>query len=557
MSNVIIDIVTQFTGKKAFKDADNAAAQLTSTVKRLGAAFGVSLGGAAVLRFAKTSAKAFIEDEKAASRLTQSVKNLGLAYAADDIRKYVDQLTLATGVADSELRPALQSLLQVTGSVTKSQELLSTAISVSRGSGENLVTVANDLSQAYVGNLKGLRKYNLGLTQAELKAASFADVQERLNSTFAGASAAYLATYAGQMQLLANTANEAKEVIGKDLVSALILISGSTSVEDLALEMQDFAEYTGNAIYGVGVLIDKINSIPVLPNFSLEGIVGAIPILGGYINLLVDLAKSDKASKNTFNFASGGGAGVGDTSRMNAAAAAKAEAAAKKRQADLLKMQKASVKAQQDALKLKKAGTLLDIEQAGIIAALKGNVSKEEETRLKLQFAILTGNVSEASKLAGEVAKAQGLTKELVAYYSGIPDAKNPFAPWITTLTDAEAIAKRIAEMNKVTPSGSGGGGGTGSGTGSGITGTGSPAANLFQQIVDEGLARGESQATINSSLRYTAMGQQAMNGAAPVVNVQVTLDGQEMVGAVTKAQTNNYLSGKIIALERTLGSFK
>ena len=473
MSNVIIDIVTQFTGKKAFKDADNAAAQLTSTVKRLGAAFGVSLGGAAVLRFAKTSAKAFIEDEKAASRLTQSVKNLGLAYAADDIRKYVDQLTLATGVADSELRPALQSLLQVTGSVTKSQELLSTAISVSRGSGENLVTVANDLSQAYVGNLKGLRKYNLGLTQAELKAASFADVQERLNSTFAGASAAYLATYAGQMQLLANTANEAKEVIGKDLVSALILISGSTSVEDLALEMQDFAEYTGNAIYGVGVLIDKINSIPVLPNFSLEGIVGAIPILGGYINLLVDLAKSDKASKNTFNFASGGGAGVGDTSRMNAAAAAKAEAAAKKRQADLLKMQKASVKAQQDALKLKKAGTLLDIEQAGIIAALKGNVSKEEETRLKLQFAILTGNVSEASKLAGEVAKAQGLTKELVAYYSGIPDAKNPFAPWITTLTDAEAIAKRIAEMNKVTPSGSGGGGSNG------VVGGGAGAAGI------------------------------------------------------------------------------
>lgn len=552
MSNVIIDIVTQFTGKKAFKDADNAAAQLTSTVKKLGAAFGVSLGGAAVLRFAKSSAQAFIEDEKAAARLTQSVKNLGLAYAADDIRKYVDTLTLATGVADSELRPALQSLLQVTGSVTKSQELLSDAINASRGSGESLSTVANDLSQAYVGNLKGLRKYNLGLTQAELKAASFADVQERLNSTFAGASAAYLATYAGQMELLANTANEAKEIIGQDLVSALILISGSTSVEDLALEMQDFAEYTGNAVYGVGLLIDKINSLPVLPNLSLQGIIGAIPLIGGYLNLAVELAKSDKARKNTFNFASGGGAGVGDTSRMNAAAAAKAEAAAKKRQADLLKMQKASVKAQQDALKLKKAGTLLDIEQAGIIAALKGNVSKEDETRLKLQFAILTGNVSEASKLAGEVAKAQGLTKELVAYYSGIPDAKNPFAPWITTLTDAEAIAKRIAEMNKVTPSGVTGGV-TGTGT---VTGTGSPAANLFQQIVDEGLARGESQATINSSLRYTAMGQQAMSGATPVVNVQVTLDGQEITGAVTKTQTNNYLSGKIIALERTLGSF-
>ena len=172
MSNIVIDIVTQFTGKKAFKDADTAAQKLSGSVKRLGAAFGVSLGGAAVLRFAKGAATAFIEDEKAATRLTQSVKNLGLAYAADDIRKYIDNLTLATGVADSELRPALQSLLQVTGSVTNSQKMLADAINISRGSGESLTTVASDLSQAYVGNLKGLRKYELGLTQAELKASN-------------------------------------------------------------------------------------------------------------------------------------------------------------------------------------------------------------------------------------------------------------------------------------------------------------------------------------------------------------------------------------------------
>jgi hypothetical protein len=545
MSNVIIDIVTQFTGKKAFKDADSAAAKLTGTVKKLGAAFGLSLGGAAVLRFAKGTAKAFIEDEKAATRLTQSVKNLGLAYAADDIRKYVDQLTLATGVADSELRPALQSLLQVTGSVTKSQELLNLAINTSRGSGENLTTVANDLSQAYVGNQKGLRKYYLGLTQTELKAMSFAEIQERLNSTFSGASAAYLTTYAGQMQLLANTADEAKEVIGKDLISALLMISGSTSVEDLALDMQDFSEYTGNAIYGVGVLIDKINSIPVLPNFSLEGIVGAIPILGGYINLIVDLAKEDKARKGMFNFASGGGAGTGDASRMSAAAALKAENAAKKRQAELLKMQKASTKAAADALKLKKAGTLFDIEQAGILAALKGNVSKEEEARLKLQFAILTGNVSEASKLAGEVAKAQGLTKELVAYYAGIPDAKNPFSGWIKTLLEVEAASKRIADENKAAATRAATFMGKSISTEQLAT---DPAAYADIILADSERALADAQAVLKS------LGMDS-NGD-PVVNVTVTLDGQEMAGAVSKVQTNNYLSGKIIALERTLGSF-
>jgi len=79
MSNVVIDIITQFSGKKAFKEADSAAAKLTGSVKKLGAALGIAFGARAIVRFATSSAKAFIEDEKATARLTQSVKNLGLA----------------------------------------------------------------------------------------------------------------------------------------------------------------------------------------------------------------------------------------------------------------------------------------------------------------------------------------------------------------------------------------------------------------------------------------------------------------------------------------------
>lgn len=544
MSNVIIDIVTQFTGKKAFKDAESAASRLTGTVKKLGAAFGLSLGGAAVLRFAKSSAKAFVEDEKATARLTQSVKNLGLAYATADISKYIDQLTLASGVADSQLRPALQSLLQVTGSVTKSQKMLNDAINISRGSGESLSTVANDLAQAYVGNLKGLRKYNLGLSQAQLKASSFYDIQDRLNGLFRGASAAYLKTYAGQMELLTNTASEAKEVIGKDLVDALVLVSGQDGVEGLAQNMSDLADYTGDAIYGIGVLFDKINNNKAVKLFGGLDI-NMIPILGGIVDNLVRLARSDKAAKNAFNFPVGGGAGAGSTASIDARAAAKAEAAAKKREQDRLKAEKAAAKLAKDQLALKKAGTIFDLEQTQILAALKGKITDNERKRLELQLAILTGNVSEASKLAYELAISQGLTEKLARYIADFPKASNPFSAWAEYL---DKIEERLKKMNLVPPSGGGG-----TPTPTPITTT---ADNLYQSIVDQGLARGESQATINSTLRYTAMGQQAM-GQTPVVNVQVTLDGQEMVGAVSKVQTNNYLSGKIIALERTQSSFK
>jgi hypothetical protein len=45
--------------------------------------------------------------------------------------------------------------------------------------------------------------------------------------------------------------------------------------------------------------------------------------------------------------------------------------------------------------------------------------------------------------------------------------------------------------------------------------------------------------------------------GSTPVVNVSVMLDGQEITGAVSNVQTNNYLSGKIIQMERLQSTFR
>jgi hypothetical protein len=443
MADLRIDIASEFIGAKAFKQADSATARLENRVSSLAKTFVSLYTAQKLVAVGINAAKAFAADDAAAVRLTNSVKNLGLAYAADDIRKYVDTLTLATGVADSQLRPALQSLLQVTGSVTKSQELLSNAIDISRGSGEDLATVSNDLSQAYVGNLKGLRKYNLGLTQAELKASSFADIQKRLNGLFAGSSTAYLATYSGQMQILSNTAKEAQEVIGKDLVDALILVSGQTGVKGLASDMNDLAIYTGNAIYGIGVLLDKLNNSKIVKLFGGFDI-NMIPIVGGIISNLAATGASAKAAKNTFNFASGGGLGTGSTKGITDRQALAAEKAAKKRAAEILAIQKQQLKATKDQTTLQKAGTLFDVEQTQIIAALKGKITDDERKRLELQLAILTGNTAEASKLAYELARAQGITEGLAKYLAGISQG-NPFAAWATYL---DQIEKRVKSLS-------------------------------------------------------------------------------------------------------------
>ena len=132
-------------------------------------------------------------------------------------------------------------------------------------------------------------------------------------------------------------------------------------------------------------------------------------------------------------------------SRVNASKAAAAEKLAKKRQQDILNAQKQQLKVTKEQTALQKAGTLFDIQQAGIIAALKGNITDEERKRLELQLAILTGNTSEASKLAGELAKSQGLSRELAAYLASLPDAKNPFTAWKSYLDMIEAQVRRIS----------------------------------------------------------------------------------------------------------------
>ena len=171
-SSLAIRIATIFDSK-GLKSADKGVKGLQSSVKKLAGAAGLALSTAAVVNFGKKAAKAFIEDQKAASQLAVSVKNLGLAFETPRIEEFISNLSKASGVTDDVLRPSMQKLLQTTGSVTKSQELLTQALDISRGSGVDYNTVVEDLTKAYVGQTRGLDKYKLGLTKAELKTMKF------------------------------------------------------------------------------------------------------------------------------------------------------------------------------------------------------------------------------------------------------------------------------------------------------------------------------------------------------------------------------------------------
>jgi hypothetical protein len=128
------------------------------------------------------------------------------------------QTSLATGVADDQLRPAFQRLAVSTKDTTKAQELLNLALDISKGRGLELEQVANALGRAQDGNTTALGRLGLGLSKAELSTLSFTEVQAKLSDLYGGAAADNAETFQGKIDRLKVGFDEAKEALGVALL---------------------------------------------------------------------------------------------------------------------------------------------------------------------------------------------------------------------------------------------------------------------------------------------------------------------------------------------------
>jgi hypothetical protein len=296
MSNVVIDIAAQFTGKPAFKKADTAVTQLNRTTQNLGKTLTRTFGTAAVLAFGRASVKAFAEDNKAATSLGQTLKNLNLAYGSNigTVNGYISRLEAQTGVLDDELRPAMDRLLRATGSVTKSQELLNLALDIAAGTGKSVTQVSQSLQKAFLGQTQALGRLGVGLTKAEIASGSFEDIQQKLTTLFAGQAAAAADTFAGKLDKLTIAANNAKETIGAGLVDALTALSGGDTNAGIQ-NIDKLASGIASSVKNVGLLIDKLDKLkPVLIAIGIAAAAAFLPLttaIAAAIFLLGDLNK--------------------------------------------------------------------------------------------------------------------------------------------------------------------------------------------------------------------------------------------------------------------------
>ena len=211
--------------KSATQDVDTFGDKIGKTGKMIGAAFvaAAAAAGAYAVKIGIEGVKAAIEDEKAQTQLALALENATGATKGQiaATEQSILQMSLATGVADDQLRPALARLVRSTSDTEKAQELLATALDVATATGKPLETVANALGKAYDGNTAALGKLGIGLSSAELKTMKFTDVQDKLSSLFGGAAARNADTYAGRIARMNVAFDEAKETIGFALLPIL------------------------------------------------------------------------------------------------------------------------------------------------------------------------------------------------------------------------------------------------------------------------------------------------------------------------------------------------
>lgn len=397
MPSLLVNAVTTFDGKALAKGQKTIGSFAKTAAKSLGLAFGT----ASVIAFGKASVKAFADNEKSAKRLESVLKNIGLSFDTDIIEKRLGDISAKFGYEGEVLREAFQKLVTVTGDTTKAQNLLNLSLDIAAGSGEDLLTVNQDLAALYVGNTKGLRKYNLGLTQSELKTLDVNDAVTLLTKTFAGAGAAELETYAGKMRVLKEAAGNASEIIGKGLVDALSGLGDDNSVATLAANMEKAALSTADVIRGIGVLAEKLKTIPGFDTKDWEYVYNI-----SYLKFIKDLGAADRIKPKPFTTpmtVSGSTDTQGKIDRDRAKAAAEAARREKERLA-LLKKQE---KAEKNKLSLMKAAAVFDTTRISLAAALKATYDKETKLRLEALQAIEEDNGDLALKKIGELAAFQ------------------------------------------------------------------------------------------------------------------------------------------------------
>jgi hypothetical protein len=295
-------------------------------------------------------------------------------------------------------------LLTASGSITKSQAALSTALNVSAATGKSVQEVSAALAKGFTGQTTALTRLGAGLSKTTLASGDMNKIMAELDAKFAGQAAARLETYAGKMDQLKVAAADATEIIGKGLLDALGKLSGDTT-------LSNFSDYVNHLATNIAKLVSGLG------RFASTLKPGNMVKVNGEYRLKSEIPKSN------FTYSLGSGAG---------AEIAKAQEKKKIKEAITLRTQENALlkkKTAVDELRDK-----FDVERVGLTAALNSATDEETKLRLKAQLAILDNNEALAKKYLAEMNAAESAKKF----------AESTILATSTIITAAETLFARL-----------------------------------------------------------------------------------------------------------------
>lgn len=220
-ASIIFDLIGRDRASDPINRVGDSADRSGGKMQKFGkmaklAALGLAAGaGAAAIGLFKLTQGA-AEDAAGQARLAKALRNATGATKAQvaGVEDWISKQGVALGVADDQLRPALEKLAIATGDVGKAQKLASLAMDVSAGTGMSLEAVSKALAKAQNGQVAGLSKLGIKTKDAEGKVISFREAQKRLADAHGGQAATKANTFQGKMDRLKLILSETGETIG-------------------------------------------------------------------------------------------------------------------------------------------------------------------------------------------------------------------------------------------------------------------------------------------------------------------------------------------------------
>jgi hypothetical protein len=302
-------------------------------------------------------------------------------------------------ILDEELRPAFQTLLNATGSLTKAQDGLQLALDVAAGTGKDLQSVSAALAKGFTGNTTALSRLGAGLDKATLASGNMEKITAALQSKFKGQGLAATTTYTGQMNALAIASANAQEAIGKGLLDSIALLGGSNGIQSATDNMESLGTAIANATFGIATFIKTFNDSP------LGQITGKIFEYGTF----GQLAKLGAAQRGN---TTGKGAAYSPTSiYFTSETAERAKLTATLRKQNLTEKEKQKLSAAELADKKKQAELdalkkKFDVDRINLETALANSKDEAEKARIRSLLTIMDDDENSAAKRLAELDKA-------------------------------------------------------------------------------------------------------------------------------------------------------